>query len=364
MHSVASGALDNNVVQRGEQIGDIGADGPLFVGLQVAAFGFDDFVERFGHVAVERRDEPGLEAGPVFLNFFGIQVEVLPAERTHSHKFDVTLEVVPPHGHLIEPEFPQNPAPAGDAHVAVDLATVLQVVHSEHVVLQVFGIGMHGAELVDGERFPVLADALQADDEAVCGVHVVVRVADFSDGVPGEAVDFTVFERFEAAGDQASECFGQRNDAVFAFGDAEVEPFCDAELGEQALDDEVGQVVRVAQGSGVLADQAGAELLGGFDAADVGAAGEQGAVDRLEVLVKEAGVVDFAVADQPLRHLALQTVGRVVVGLQEVDGVASVVIQELRDETVFRKGEASVGWFICPTPELCRNLKIFFNRFF
>ena len=54
------------------------------------------------------------------------------------------------------------------------------------------------------------------------------------------------------------------------------------------------------------------------------------------MFVEEAGVVDLAVADQPLCDFALQAVGRVVVGLQEVGGVASVAIQEIRDENVFR----------------------------
>ena len=234
------------------------------------------------------------------------------AERTHSHKFDVTFEVVPPHGLLVEPEPSHHASPLRDAHVVVELASLLQVVLAVDVVLQVFRVGMHGAQLVDGDGLAVAADAPEPDDQAVGWIHVVVRVADLAGGVPGEPVDFAVFERFESAGDQASEHLGQRDDAVFALGDAEVEPFCDAQLGQHALDDEVDQMVRVAQDGRVLADQPGAELLVAFDAADVGAAGEQGAVDRLEVLVEEAGVVDLALADQALKGVCGQLVGHLV----------------------------------------------------
>ena len=275
----------------------------------VAGLGFLHAFEGIGQVGVVRRDESGLDFAAQFAEFRGVEAQFLRADRANPDEFEVSFNVVPEHGDLVDPVGAQQPAPAGDAEVVEEFVAAVQPRLLEYVLLDVFGVGVHGAEFVDGDDASVQAFATQPDERTEGGVHVVIRFADFADGKPGESIGSAVIDEFKTAGCQAPVHLGQRDDAVLPFCDVVVEPPGELPFGQQPLDDEMRRVERIAQGGRVAAVEPADELPVGLHTSGVGAAGDQGPVDRLEVLVEVADVVDLAAADDALEGVFGQPAG-------------------------------------------------------
>lgn len=147
---------ENNVTDNFPKIFPIGAERMLQISLQITAFALLDFLQGLRHIDIERWQETRLCFYPKFLYFFFIQIEILLAQRTYTYQFHLAFQDVEEHGELIEPSLAQELSPLGDAIVVIELATHIQVVVLIDIGLQVFRIGVHGAELEHIELLPVL----------------------------------------------------------------------------------------------------------------------------------------------------------------------------------------------------------------
>ena len=132
---------------RGEGVLVIGFDIPFLGGLDV----FQGL--RGSFVIVERGQKPRLDADVQLLHLGCVQAEILPAQRTDTHQFHLPLENIDAHREFVQPGFPQHPPPYVHPVVIRELAALLQALMLQHVRLKVFGIGIHGPELVHADLF-------------------------------------------------------------------------------------------------------------------------------------------------------------------------------------------------------------------
>ena len=127
--------------------------------LDIAAFGLHDLIKRSGHISIKRRHQARFQFQAQFLYIRRIKGKIVFAERADAHQGQFSLEEIVKLRQLVYPERPQNLAPGGDAKVVFEFASFLQGVGLKDIILQVFAIGMHGAEFFDIDDLAVLAQA-------------------------------------------------------------------------------------------------------------------------------------------------------------------------------------------------------------
>jgi len=98
---------------------------------------------------------------------------------------------------------------------------------------------MHGTEFKHRYQLAVFAYSLQADEESVGRLFVVIGFFGFDNGDIIQFVDDFFFIHFEAAAIETAENFGMREDAVFAFGNIKIKLTQVMQFGHNAVPEEI-----------------------------------------------------------------------------------------------------------------------------
>ena len=152
--------LENNIADNLPEIPPVSAQRMLQIRLQITTLTVLDLFQGLGHVDIEGGQQSRLGLDSQLLQIFRIKVEILLAQRTHTHQLHLALKDIDKHGQLVEPGLAQKTSPLRDAIVITELATHIQIIVFVDVGLQILGIGIHRPELVDVELLTVLAHTL------------------------------------------------------------------------------------------------------------------------------------------------------------------------------------------------------------
>lgn len=156
------------------------------------------------------------------------------AESPHAHQGQFALEEIVELGQFVYPQAAQNFTPGGDPEVVFEFSAILQGVGLENVILQIFAVGVHGAEFAEIDNFSVLAETFETNQRAVAWVWVSAGWIGFFQDEVHEAIDFALVNQLEAAEIEASHHlrFGKR--AVFALGEREIPTLENGQFGHHA----------------------------------------------------------------------------------------------------------------------------------
>lgn len=222
------------------------------------------------------------------------------AERADAHQRKLALEEIQELRKFVDPERPQHFAPRGDAEIVLELPALLQGIGLIDVVLQVFAVGVHGAQLLHVDRFAVLSQALEADQGPIGGILVRARGSGFSEDEMHVSVEFALVHQFEAAEIEASQHLGFGESPVAAFGEREVPSLQDGQLGSDALEQKIQKIEdRTENRSEPMVELAPA-LGDRLPVAEEDAAFHQHFVDPDQIQVEAAEIVDPVQIDKQL----------------------------------------------------------------
>ena len=234
---MGSFVFEQDVADGAPEVAPVGGEGSGVVGFDIAALrGLHVFERDRGVlVVVEGRQEAGLDADVQLLHLGRVEAEILPAQRAHAHELHLALEDVDRHRELVQPAAAHQFAPEVDAVVVGEFATVLQAFVLQHVGLEVFGIGVHRAELVHADELAVPAHALELDQGAAGRVVVPDGGAELLADDEVLAFVEAFVDDFEAGAVHAAEQLDAVVGAVLALGDPHVEPAGGFHLGAGAV---------------------------------------------------------------------------------------------------------------------------------
>ncbi len=71
------------------------------------------------------------------------------AQGSHANQVQFPSYPVIEHGKFIQPRLSHKPAQAGNTEITLEFSTLLQVIFLVHILLKIFGIGMHSPEFID-----------------------------------------------------------------------------------------------------------------------------------------------------------------------------------------------------------------------
>lgn len=266
----------------------------------IAAFGFHNFLKGLGQVGVKRRDKAGFEREAKFLHLRGIQGKIVFAEGTHTHQCQFAAEEIVELGQFVYPQAAHNFTPGGHAKVVFEFSALLQGVGLENVILQIFAVGVHGAEFAQIDHLAVLAQAFEADQRAVAWVLVCAgRIGFFQDEVH-EAVDFALVDQFETAEIETPQHLGFREGAVLAPGECEIPALEDGKFGHHAAQKEIQEIERRTEDGAVFSVEVSAPFGDGLSVTDEDTAVFEEFAHLDEIDVQTAQVVDAMQVDKHL----------------------------------------------------------------
>ena len=136
--------------------------------VEILILGSKEFVEGIGMVDIERRNKSWFAARTLVLQFRRVLVEHGLRERPNANEFDIAFEEVDEHWQFVEPILTHDAPPSGDTPVVVGL---IGNIHSstlvKDVVLDILGVRVHGASLVEIDYLLILAHARELNKRAV-----------------------------------------------------------------------------------------------------------------------------------------------------------------------------------------------------
>ena len=318
--SVRSFMLDQNIPHRAPEVAPVGGEGAGLVGLDVAALGGLHVLERVRGLGliVEGGQETRLDARMQRLHLGRVEAEIVAAEGPHADQLHLAFQDVDRHRELVQPAPAHQFAPEVDAVVVGELAAVLQALVLQHVGLEVFGVGVHRAELIDTDHIAVPADAAEFDQRAAGRVVVPDRGAELAPDDEEFALVEALVNDFESGPVHPAQQLDAVVGAVLALGDPHVEPARGLPLGAEAVPKIVGAVHELAREAGETpVDQVSLEARGARMAPDVSAVHE-GLVGLVEEGIEVADAVQAHAVDDDLRVMSAQVVeGIAVVGVDD-----------------------------------------------
>ena len=234
---------------------------------------------------------------------------------------DVPAQPVDQLRQLVQPELAEEPSPGGDAEIVLELAALVQIVVLVHIILDELGVGMHGAQLVEGKGLALVADPFQLDQRTVGGIGIVAGALVLLGDIQELRADRQGGEDAKAAEIEPAQEFSVGEGAAAAAGEGEVDLFQDGKFGHHPAHEKIEQVDQLRHILGIfLVERIIASLIG------VHQAGEIAALDQLlvhgeEIAVEIAEIVDAVEIDKELpgeRLERLNVIGGV--GIQHRDG--------------------------------------------
>ena len=165
--STGSRMSEQDIIHGFGKVFYIGGKGMFLFGLQIIPFRLDDGLEVFGHIGIIGGNQSRFEFGAQILQIFGIETEIMFAEGTDPDQAEIALQKVDDLRPFIDPRLTEESAPAGDAKILKEFPPAIQPVLLEDIILQVFGVGVHGPEFIDIHHLTVVADTAQFDQGAV-----------------------------------------------------------------------------------------------------------------------------------------------------------------------------------------------------
>ena len=80
--------------------------------------------------------------------WFGPTLQPVFVQGTHTHQFQVSPYQVKQHRKFIDPQFSHNPSDLRYAEIIGEFSSILQSVFPVDIILQVFGVRMHGPHFI------------------------------------------------------------------------------------------------------------------------------------------------------------------------------------------------------------------------
>lgn len=300
---LASGPLEEDVPNSFPEIAPVGGKGFDRLLLQITAFGLHDLLKAAWQIGIERRQQAGTEFEAQLLHIRRVKRIIVFAEGADSHQHQFSLEEVDQLRKFVYPQGAQDSAPGGDAKIIPELAPFLQRVGLIHVILQVFAVGMHGAELLDIYHLAIFAQAFETDQGAIGWVGVGAgRPGFFEDETHGGA-DFPLADEFETTKIEASQHLGLRQGAVPALGESKIPTLQDWQLGHHAAEKKIQEIGKDTEDRCQPGINLPFTLSDGLAVANEDPAGQQQLVDLDQIAIDTAKVVDLMEIDEELSGL-------------------------------------------------------------
>lgn len=252
------------------------------------------------------------------------------AEGAHPYQGQFPAEEIYKLGQFVDPHLAQDLAPGGDAEVVFELAAFLQVVGLIHVILQVFAVGMHGAELFHIDDPAVPAQAFQADKGAVGGVGIGARRPGLFQDEVHLAGDLALVDQFETAKIEPAKHLGLGEGAVPPAGEGEIPALQHRQLGHHAAKEEIEEIGDRAK---IRCERGVKHLLAfgdGLPFADENTAVLQQLVDLDQVEVDPAQIVDLAVVEKHLAGAGFLVLDVVIILRIQDEGAGFVKTSEVQ----------------------------------
>lgn len=93
-------------------------------------------------------------------------------ERTNADEFHLAFDDIGEHWKFVEPDGTEDFSPDVDAVVVGEFAAILEAVVLIDIVLDVFAVGIHGAEFIHSYEVAVFAHPVEFDDGGSAGYIV------------------------------------------------------------------------------------------------------------------------------------------------------------------------------------------------
>ena len=260
-------SLEDNISNDYPEILPVGTEGMLQIGLEITTLAVLDLVQSLGHVHIKRRQKARLGLNPQFLQLFGIEIEILLAQGPDAHNLHLSLQHIDEHRQLIEPGLAQESPPLRDAVIVAEFAAHIQVVVLVDVGLQVFGIGIHRAELEHIEFLPVLAHTAQLHQGTI-GVRLVMRCTLLLPDDTIAVMDVLLADDLEAAIIQPAQDLGTREDLPHLLRTKIVETTRQPEFWAHPMPQEIKEIDDTRKKPGMFAENLGTVFLGRIEATD------------------------------------------------------------------------------------------------
>lgn len=245
--------LEKDVAYRAPEVAPVGGEGMLVVGVDISFLRSLDVVQGdWGvFVVVKWRQEAWLHAGVQGLHLGRVEAEIVTAEGAHSDQLHLSLEYIDEHRELVKPGPAQQFAPAVHAVVARELASFLEAFVLEQIRLQVLGVRVHRAELVNTDHIAVVADTVELHERAVGRIVVPDGGAELST----ENIEFTVVktlvDHFKASPVHPPQELHAVVCAVLSLGHPEIEPSRPFKLRAYAVPDVVTEIYQFSGNAGM-----------------------------------------------------------------------------------------------------------------
>jgi len=144
------------------------------------------------------------------------------AESSHTHQGQLSLEEVAELGQFVYPQSPHHFPPGSHPKIVFEFSAFLQVVGVIHIFLQVFAVGMHGAEFLHVDHPAVFAKAFETDEGTVGGVGIRAWLTAFFEDEVHQTVDFTFMDQIKPTEIEAPQHLGFGKRAGSAFGHGKI----------------------------------------------------------------------------------------------------------------------------------------------
>lgn len=168
-------------------------------------------------------------------------------ERAYTHQGEFPGKEINELWQFIDPEFTHDLTPGCDAEIILEFAAFLKVIGSMHVSLQVFAVGVHGAEFLHINCLTVQSLPFQADQRPVAWIDVLSRFTAFTQDEVHLMVDFAFVNKVETAEVKSAHDFGLRKGTVFAVGESEIPALQDRQFWKHPAVDKINEVKHSAQ---------------------------------------------------------------------------------------------------------------------
>lgn len=227
----------------------IRAEWMLQVGFRVAAFRLLHLFDGAGSllVIVERWQQTGLCLCAQCLHLRGVEREIVLRQRSYPNQLHIALQHVENHRQFVKPHLAEQLAPDVHSIVISKFSSFLQGVMLVYVRLEIFGIGIHGAELVNPNQLAVFSHTSQLDERCACRLVVPNRCLDFTGKDEELAVAKLFIYHLEACAIHPSEDFHPVVRAVLPFGHGEIDFFQPRHLRTETVPQVVKKVYRPVQ---------------------------------------------------------------------------------------------------------------------
>lgn len=245
--------LEQNVTYGAPEIAPVRGEGTLVVGFDISLFRGLDVLQGFGCllIVIERREQPRLHADMQFLHFRGVHPEILPAQRPHTHQFQLPLQDIDDHRQLVQPTAAQFAPPIIDPVIMGEFPAFLQSLMLQDIGLQILRIGIHRAELVNTDHIPMVSDPVQFDQ---CAIGRVVVPDGFPELLSEDEI-LTLMETlvhdFEPSPVHPAQQFHAAVAPVLSLGDPHIEPTGDLHPGTHPVPAIMHQIQHLADQTGM-----------------------------------------------------------------------------------------------------------------